>query len=180
MNDVIICHGSNLNRIQSAPPPPATRRETALTKINEAMTYSPSVASSDKTMFLKIGFTKTSETVSGLPVTPAMFCIPFTAKNMAENCCDRSALKRSRTRRTTHSHVNRDNSKPNDSRRVPPFAALRSVAQRQYEAHDEETEVDVIQDGVRDIDPLEIESGIFQRLGEDDECNVVVSLQMSQ
>lgn len=89
MNDVIMCHGSNY--------PPHTRRHISATaktqvgethegrtKMSEAMMYSPSVASSEMTIFLKIGLVKIDENESFCAAS--RFCIPLNASRNAATC----------------------------------------------------------------------------------------------
>ena len=56
-----------------------------LTKMSDAIIYSPSVAKSDMTIFRKIEFVKISLTVIGLPPLFSIFSIPLTARKSAAN-----------------------------------------------------------------------------------------------
>jgi hypothetical protein len=57
----------------------------ALTKMTDAMMYSPSVAKSERTMLRKIELVKISLTESGFPPLFSIFWIPFTARKNAAN-----------------------------------------------------------------------------------------------
>ena len=82
-----------------------------------------------------------------------------------------------RTRqRVTDSHVNCDQSKPNHRRGVEPFRSLWSVTQRQDETCDEQADVEVVEDDVKDVDAFEVELISLHRLGQDRECDVEVGL----
>lgn len=88
MKDVIMCHGSNCSlRVQFLMSVCEARAER-LTKINEAITYKPRVASNESTIFRKIGFVKTSPSVKPRPppsaaVAAAIFSMPLKARRNA-------------------------------------------------------------------------------------------------
>lgn len=44
----------------------------------------------------------------------------------------------------THSHVNRNDSKPNESQRIAPFGALGTITQREQKAHHKQAQVEVV------------------------------------
>jgi hypothetical protein len=50
---------------------------------------------------------------------------------------------------------------------------LRPITEREEEAHDEQPEIEVVEDDVNDVDLRNVG---FERLGENDEGNVVVTL----
>jgi hypothetical protein len=84
INDVIMCHGSNCQAITSHSI--SKMRKTikdARTKINDAMTYSPSVANKDRTMFRNIGLMKMSENCNGRPRSLAILPMPLKASKNA-------------------------------------------------------------------------------------------------
>ena len=73
-------------------------------------------------------------------------------------------------------HVHRDDRKANERQRVSPFCALRPVAEREDVTHDEQAEIQILQDGVDDIDSLDVERRVLQRLAQDGERDEEVTL----
>lgn len=76
----------------------------------------------------------------------------------------------------TYCHVNSDNTESDEGCSVSPLTPLRPITQREEETQDEETEVEVVQYDVRDVDALQVEISLLQRCRQDDECDIVVGL----
>lgn len=53
----------------------------------------------------------------------------------------------------TYRHIHGNHRKPDECTHVHPLAALRSIAKSENEAHDEETEVEVVDNEVENLDP---------------------------
>ncbi len=60
-------------------------------------------------------------------------------------------------------HIHRDERKSDERESIEPFCTLRPVAERQDVTHDEQTEIEVLQDDVDDVDAVaEIERLVFK------------------
>lgn len=79
--------------------------------------------------------------------------------------------------RRTHGHINRKHRKSHKRERIPPLTPLRPIAQRQHEAHQQQTDVGVLQNRVDHFDCGAADHvGVFERVGEDEEGDEEVAL----
>lgn len=75
-------------------------------------------------------------------------------------------------------HVDRDDCETYHRKSISPLRPLWSVTQRQKEAHDQETKVEVVQDNVQYVDGVS-DVGLHC-LTENHERNIIVSLSQHQ
>ena len=115
--------------------------------MSEAMMYSPSVASRDMTIFLKIGLVKIDENESFCAAS--IFSMPLNASRNAAVC--QTAMSRVsaismvvEVTGKTDRHIHRNDCEPNHRTRVTPLTTLRPVTEREDKAHDEQAEVCII------------------------------------
>ena len=98
--------------------------------------------------------------------------MPFQARRNAEVYHEVSTDP-TRKNLQTHRHVNRDQTKPDESQGIRPFGALWSITQREQETGDKKPKVEVIQDQVQ---VMQLRDIVLQCSSEDDKSNVVVAL----
>ena len=60
-----------------------------------------------------------------------------------------------------HRHIKRQDRKAHKGKRECPLGTLRTISEGQDEAHHNKTNVEVLQDDVCNVNPLEIEGGIL-------------------
>lgn len=71
---------------------------------------------------------------------------------------------------SAHRHVDCDYTETDERQGVSPFRPLGSIAQREQETQNEETNVEVIEDNVENVYAIaKIERGIFHSFTEDNE-----------
>lgn len=130
------------------------------------------------TMSLNIALLNRSLNLIDRPASLATPWIPFTAKKKAENCTPTTiSVEQSEGTVTAHRHIYREERKADEGEGVSPLGALRPVSEGEHEAHEEEADVGILEDGVDDFDALAADdSRVLQRVAQDEERDEEISL----
>ena len=76
----------------------------------------------------------------------------------------------------TYRHVYGDHTKAYKCSSITPFTALWSITQGEQETHDKETNIEVVENDIDDLDTFQFKGRLFQGIRQDTKRDIVVCL----